>query len=227
MDNNKFDNIEYDINGNLYILNKSLDEIYMVCIDSTDNIFLELIKNKIYDDHTKEKEIKKTPKENQLHMNTIKEALNEIDTNNLEDYDENQLQEISDTYNEFVHNPEYKYYNQDNPENNSDDDSNDDLDDIENKFNFYNVSFNNINKSKLIYEPPYYEFLILNGTPLNSQLVFRSQLMNNQSFYRISLYSNGHIELNVIGTKILSYTINSDTLEINKNITTFVNTFSN
>ena len=209
--------IQYDNNGNLYITNKVSKDIFMFSIDSTDNICLELIKNKIYDDVTFTKSIKKTPKENQLHMNTMKEAINEIDSNDLEEFDEHQLQEISNTYNEFVHNPEYKYYNQEEEEELTDDDCYDD--NVENKFNFYNVNFNNINKSELIYDPPYYEFLILDGTPLNSQLVFRSQLMNNQSFYRISLYTNGKIELNIIGTKIISYNIDFDTLEIDKDIT--------
>jgi hypothetical protein len=44
-------------------------------------------------------------------MKSMNEAINEIDKNNLEDYNEAQIQDITDTYNEFVHNPEYKYYN--------------------------------------------------------------------------------------------------------------------
>jgi hypothetical protein len=210
--------IEFDINGNLYL--KQNDEIYMLCINSLDDLFLEKIINK--ENNTIEKydnlpnietKLKKGQKENKLHMKTMNEAINEINKNDLEDFDESQIQDIADTYNEFVHNPEYQYYNQDEQEF-SDDDCYDD--DIINKFNFHYVSYENINKSKLLFDPPCYEFLVLDGSRQNSQLVIRSQLINNQPFYRLSFYTDGHIELNIIGTKINSYIFNFDTIELDK-----------
>jgi hypothetical protein len=212
--------IEFDVNGNLYI--KKNNDIYMFCINSYDDIFLEKIINK--DNNTIQKydnmidlenKLKKSQKENKLHMKSMNEAINEIDKNNLEDFDESQIQDISDTYNEFVHNPEYKYYNQDEQEF-SDDDCYDD--DIVNKFNFHYIQYESINKSELVFDPPCYEFLVLDGSPQDSQLVIRSQLTNNQPFYRLTFYTDGHIDLNIIGTKINSYVFNFDKIEINKQI---------
>ena len=211
--------IEFDINGNLYIKNN--DDIYMFCINSSDDVFLEKIINKEdntiqkYDNITVDNKLKKSPKENQLHMKSMNEAINEIDKNNLEDFDESQIQDITDTYNEFVHNPEYKYYNQDEQEF-SDEDCYDD--DIHNKFNFHYIRYDSINKSELLFDPPCYEFLVLDGSLQNSQLVIRSQLTNNQPFYRLSFYTNGNIELNIIGTKINSYSLNFNLMEVNKQI---------
>ncbi len=210
--------IEFDQNGNLYV--KKNDEIYMICINSVDDLFLEKIINKDnntiknYDNISNiESKLKKSQKENKLHMKSMNEAINEIDKNDLEDYDESQIQDIADTYNEFVHNPEYKYYNQDEQEF-SDEECYDD--DIENKFNFHYVRYESINKSELLFDPPCYEFLVIDGSPQNSQLVIRSQLINNQPFYRLSFYTNGYIELNIIGTKINSYIFNFDNMELNK-----------
>ena len=214
----KLNLIEFDVNGNLYI--KHNEEIYMFCINSSDDVFLEKVINKYnntiqtYENITDiENKLKKSQKENKLHMKSMNEAINEIDKNNLEDYDESQIQDIADTYNEFVHNPEYKYYNQDEQEF-SDEDCYDD--DMKNKFNFYYVQYENINKSELFFDPPFYEFLVLDGSPQNSQLVIRSQLTNNQPFYRLSFYTIGYIELNIIGTKINSYIFNLNTMELNK-----------
>ncbi len=214
----KLNLIEFDQNGNLYV--KQNEDIYMICINSVDDLFLEKIINKNnnlitnYDNLSAiENKLKKAQKENKLHMKSMNEAINEIDKNDLEDYDEAQIQDIADTYNEFVHNPEYKYYNQ-NEQEFSDEDCYDD--DIHNIFNFHYVQYESINKSELLFDPPCYEFLVLDGTPQNSQLVIRSQLTNNQPFYRVSFYTNGYIELNIIGTKINSYNFNCNTMELNK-----------
>jgi hypothetical protein len=210
--------IEFDINGNLYV--KHDNNIYMLCINSSDDVILEKIINKYdntidkYDNLSGiENKFKKSQQENKLHMKSMNEAINEIDKNNVEDFDESQIQDIADTYNEFVHNPEYKYYNQDEQEF-SDDDCYDD--NVDNKFNFHYICYENINKSDLVFDAPCYEFIVLNGSPQDSQLVIRSQLTNNQPFYRLSFYTNGHIDLNIIGTKINSYVLNINNMELNK-----------
>lgn len=210
--------IEFDVNGNLYVKNDN--NIYMVCINSSDDVIFEKIINKYdntidkYDNLSSiENKFKKSQQENKLHMKSMNEAINEIDKNNVEDFDESQIQDIADTYNEFVHNPEYKYYNQDEQEF-SDEDCYDD--NVVNKFNFHYICYENINKSDLVFEAPCYEFIVLNGSPQDSQLVIRSQLTNNQPFYRLSFYTNGHIDLNIIGTKINSYVLNINNMELNK-----------
>ena len=78
--------IEFDVNGNLYILNK--EDIYMICINSSDDVILEKVINKdnntfkMYENISNlEDKLKKSQKENKLHMKTMNEAINEIDKN--------------------------------------------------------------------------------------------------------------------------------------------------
>jgi hypothetical protein len=49
-----------------------------------------------------------------------------------------------------------------------------------------------------------------------SNLVFRTNIQNDQALYRLTVYTTGIILLNIIGTKIIKYVINPDTLEIKK-----------
>jgi hypothetical protein len=207
---NRMEQFEYDDNGNIYICDKNNHNIYILNIDSNDDIKLEKIINKIYNDNeTVVSPIKKITTKNDLHMKSMAEAINEINENEFEDYNQEQIEELTNTYNNFVINPEYKYYNDEEIEL-SDEDCYDD--DEPNKFVFYG----NLNKSKLLYDPAFYESIILDGNQQNSQLYFRTHLYNNQPFYRITFFSNGIINLNIIGTKINTYQINFDNLEIKK-----------
>ncbi len=202
------DMFEFDTNGNIYI--KKNDEYYILNIDKDDNICFDIIRNKIlnYDtinrinniDHMQGKPSKLT----KLHYKSMEKAVDEIDVNiDLEDYAEDDVQEIANTYNDIKINPEYIAY-----ENNTyelDECYNDDED------NYFEIFTNVIKNSILLYDPPFFETLIY----LGDSLVFRTQLINNQPFYRISIYDN-KIQLNIIGTKIKYYVLNTDTLEINK-----------
>ena len=49
-----------------------------------------------------------------------------------------------------------------------------------------------------------------------SNIVFRTNIQNDQALYRLTIYTSGIILLNIIGTKITKYIINLDTLEIKK-----------
>ncbi len=203
------DQIQYDDNGNIYIINKNSNDIYMLSIDRYDNLVLEKIINKQYNDNTIVSPIKKNKKQNDLQIKAISEAITEFNQNELEDYDENQIQEISDRYTEYSINPEYKFYNhEDDEQDNLSDSDNDSTcydDNQDNKFNFYG----NLTKSYLLFDPPCFETLVLTDL---LQVIFRTSIKNNQPFYRISFYSNNTIDLNIIGTKIISYSIDWNNL---------------
>jgi hypothetical protein len=207
---------EYDCNGNIFL--KNSNDYYILNIDKNDDICFDKIYNKIYvDEKIKSKEIK-TNILNKLHSITMKNTVEEIDKNlDLEEFDEDEVQEIADTYNDININPEYESYNNniyelDNECYNDDED------------NQFDIFTNFINCSELIYEPPSFETIIYK----NNIIQLRTQLINNQPFYRISIQLEEksdnkleiklqlNLQLNIIGTKIKYYNFNLNTLEINK-----------
>lgn len=211
---NIIENIEYDDNGNIYI--KKEDDIYMLSIDRNDDIYFEKIINKIYNKYNNDKSnIKKNTiiESINLHNKTMENIMSEVDKNDLDDFNQEDVEDITKKYNEYKDNPEYKYYNNDYYDDTYESDCYDD--DIINTFEFYNSS-TDIKKSELICEPVYFEFLLLDGDINSSKFIFRTSLKNNQPFYRISLYSDGTLQLNIIGTKIIYYKLNIKTFELHK-----------
>ena len=201
---------EYDTNGNILI--KRGETLYMINIDKNDDPSFERIYNKIYNENlTKSNKIDSNIL-NKLHSKSMEEAANEIDQNlDLEDFGEDQIQEIADTYNEIKINPEYQSYKNYEYELDNECYYNDEPNEFE-------IFTNEIKNSNLIYEPPSFETIIYK----NNMVQLRTQLINNQPFYRISIYlkgiiqSEGKIQLNIIGTKIKFYTFDLNTLEIKK-----------
>jgi hypothetical protein len=213
---NIINNIEYDDKGNIYI--KKDDEIYMLSIDRNDDIYFEKIINKIYnEEYNKKNNIKKNTiiETINLHNKTMENIMSEVDDNDLDDFNQEDVEDITKKYKEYKDNPEYKYYNDNSYDDTYDSDCYDD--NIINAFDFYNSSLD-IKKSELIYEPVYFEFLLLDGDINSSKFIFRTSLKNNQPFYRISLYSDGTIQLNIIGTHIIYYKLNTNTFEVNKKV---------
>jgi len=209
---------EYDCNGNIYLIKN--DIMYMLSINKDDDIILDEVINKQYNDNNDKlnnnKFIDNNKLNNNLQRKIIIDALSEFDKNNLEEYTEEQIQEMENTYNDVVLNPEYEYYNKEELEF-SDEDCYDDQE--ENKFIFHNNFSDLIHESKLLYDPVCYEVLLFEGNRDIAKLFFRSQLTNNQPFYRFSIYidkNNIYVNLNIIGSYIKTYNINIDTLEIIK-----------
>lgn len=195
---------EYDSNGNILI--KKEETFYMLNIDKNDDPYFEEIHNKIYNDISSETNKIDSNILNKLHSKSMEEAANEIDQNlDLEDFSEDQIQEIADTYNEIKINPEYQSYK--NYEFQLDSECYDN--DESNRFEIFT---NEIKYSDLIYEPPFFETILYK----NNMVKLRTQLINNQPFYRISIHLEGKIQLNVIGSKIKYYTFDLNTLEIKK-----------
>ena len=201
---------EYDSNGNIFI--KKNEDFYMINIDKNDDPYFERIYNKIYNENLTESNKIDSNILNKLHSKSMEEATNEIDQNlDLENFSEDQIQDIADTYNEIKINPEFQSYK--NCEYILDDECYNDNED--NKFEIFT---NEIKNSNLIYEPPSFETILYK----NNMVQLRTQLINNQPFYRISIYLKGmiqseeKIQLNIIGSKIKFYTFDLNTLEIKK-----------
>jgi len=195
---------EYDTNGNIFI--KKDETFYMINIDKNDDICLDKIYNKIYNENLPKTNKIDSNISNKLYYKEMEEASNEIDQNlDLEDFSEKQIQEIADRYNEIKMNPEYQSYK--NYEYEFDEECYDN--DEPNRFEIFT---NEIKNSNLIYEPPFFETILYK----NNMIQLRTQLTNNQPFYRISIHLEGKIQLNIIGLKIKFYTIDLKTLEIKK-----------
>lgn len=199
---------QYDSNGNIFI--KKLGEYFMLEINKDDDVCFEKIYNIIYNEIYNEtgKKTKSINNDilNKLHIKSMEEAVSEIDHNiDLQDYGEDQIQEIADTYNEIKINPEYQYYKNESYELDNECYN----DDEPNEFEIYT---NSIQNSNLLYEPPSFETILYK----QNKIELRTQLVNNQPFYRINIHLDGKIQLNIIGTKIKLYTFNLNTLEIKK-----------
>jgi hypothetical protein len=216
------DLFEYDINGNFYI--HKGDEYYILNIDSNDDVYFEKIINPLskinnsLDSISKNNIIENSNIiENKLHIKTMEDAIKEIDNNNLDDLTQEEIQEIAESYDNFTMNPEFKYYTQ--KEHDLDDECYDDNE--ENIFELYDTN-NSIKKANILFNSPFFEFIIMSK---QNRVLFRTELTNNQPFYRITIFENGNIQLNIIGTKLNYYNINYDTLEIKKDTSQYVNVF--
>jgi hypothetical protein len=195
---------EYDSNGNIFI-NKN-NEYYILEINKDDDVYFQKIHNLIYNENQKKTKSIITDIGNKLHIKSMEEAVNEIDHNiDLQDYGEDQIQEIADTYNEIKINPEYQYYKNESYELDNECYN----DDEPNEFEIYT---NSIQNSNLQYEPPFFETIIYK----QNKVELRTQLLNNQPFYRINIHLEGKIQLNIIGSKIKFYNFDMNTLEIKK-----------
>ena len=205
-------NFVYDVNGNIYISKN--DEYYLININKNDDIELEKIINK-YNDNTKI-ELKKINKQNSLHIKTIENAIEELEEYDNDD-DKDKFNDIYDKYNSYIYNPEQRFYHDDEEENNEDDYDYASFVEKERMIKLYASSASNIiNQTDFSFDIPVYESLIIHGDIGMSNLIFRSQIQNDQALYRLTIYTTGIILLNIIGTKITKYIINPDTLEIKK-----------
>jgi hypothetical protein len=205
-------NLAHDRNGNIFVFKN--DEYYLININKDDDIELEKIINK-HNDNTKI-ELKKINKQNSLHIKTIENAIEELEEYDNDD-DKDKFNDIYNKYNSYIYNPEQRFYHEDDEENEDDDYDYTSFIENERIIKLYaSVTSNIINKTDFLFDIPVYESLIIQGDIGTSNLVFRTQIQNDQSLYRLTIYTSGIILLNIIGTKITKYIINPDTLEIKK-----------
>lgn len=212
------DSIKYDNNGNLYLLKN--DELYTFDINKDYEIELFKINKqniKFNQEQSNFYDIKyKTIfKQNILHIKSIENAIQELNEENNDD-EKDKFNDIYDKYNTYLYNPEQRYYHE----------NDDDIDENHTTDNEYDTTFDkrkikffgNINNliKDICFDIPIYEILLIDGNEFSNNLIFRTEIINDQALYRITIFTSGIIMLNIIGTKINKYSFNFNNLEINK-----------
>jgi len=204
----------YDNNGNIYFIKSN--EFYRIDINKNDHI--ELIKLKNLSNILSEKiEYKKINKQNMLHIKSIENALCELE--DITD-DEDEKEKFSDIYEQsedYKYNPEKRYFHSE------DNNYNSDSDDIyeERKIILYENINDKIIKININNDIPSFETLIINGNTKSNDLIFRTEIINDQPLYRITIFTdisenNASILLNIIGTRIIKFNLNYISLKITK-----------
>lgn len=210
----KSGNFFHDISGNIYL--KLENTYYVLMISATDDIewieiedyeLLELADNEI-----KYSTIKNTYEKNSLKGKITKELEDENGNNEEEIEDDIYLQNKNKTY------PEEKLYTIDNIENNEN--QNDDYLEGEELSNYYRFSkFGNDSIIKCLDRTlsvlANYDTFVMNS---NTSYILETFQAVEKSEYRVTLFIDGRILLNVVGTKLntynIFYKINNDKLEI-------------
>jgi hypothetical protein len=151
-----------------------------------------------------------------LHIKSIENALCELEDMSDDDLDEKEnFYDMYEQSEDLKYNPEKRYFHSENNECDSDDMQND-----RNIILYENVN-DKISKLDLENDIPSFETLIINGNIKSNDLIFRTEIINDQPLYRITIFTNisqniAQIILNIIGTKIIKFNLNYDTLEIIK-----------
>ena len=191
----------FDEAGNIY-LDKD-DKIYMFEIDKDNKITLfEVNQNKI----TKKSDnniYKKINKQNALHIKTVENAIEEVEE--MSDEEREQYADIAEEYDLYKYNPEKRYYHDETYIIDSED--NDD----ERHIQIYD-NYNKLIQISSDFDIPSFETLIINGNENSNNLIFRTEIINDQPLYRITIYTTGIILLNIIGTKIVRFVFDYDKL---------------
>jgi len=209
MDNGNTYSFGYDNNGNIYVLKD--EKIYMFEIDKDDKVSLfEINSNKITINlNTNNITYNKINKQNALHIKSIENAIDEMEE--MSDEEKEQYTDIAEQYDMYKYHPEKRYYKEDVKINNSNDDYLDDefydFYDEERCIEIYENN-NELIKISSEFDIPSFETLIINGDENSTDLIFRTQIINDQPLYRITIYSSGTIYLNIIGTKIVQFNLN-------------------
>ena len=218
-------NFTYDNNGNIYITKDN--NYYMITINKNDDIELEKvlrsnqngepdISNVLLSNQNGEpniSDLNKINKQNILHIKTIENAIAELDEND-DDEEKDKFNDIYDKYNSYIYNPEQRFYQDDDTEQSDDDYDYVNFVEKERQIKLYSSSI--IKQTDFSFDIPIYEILIISGDIGTNNLIFRTKIINDQALYRLTLYTSGVILLNIIGTKIIKFIINQDTLEISK-----------
>jgi len=214
------DSIKYDHNGNLYFLNNN--DLYTIDINKDDEIELYKINKQNIEFNQKKTDnteitYKPINKQNILHIKSIENAIQELNEENNDD-EKDKFNDIYDKYNTYLYNPEQRYYHEQNDINETENENIDNDFDItfyKRKIKFFGTMTENLIKD-LCFDIPTYEILIIDGNEFSNNLIFRTEIINDQALYRITIFTSGTIMFNIIGTKINKYLLNFSNLEINK-----------
>lgn len=211
-DKNIYSLLAHDSKGNIYFTVN--DETYTIWIDKKNDITFEKVKKDIDSEAVKVKygKIDNLTKGLNLKAKVIDEAIEEDDHEIEDDEEENSRRNYYKLY------PEDKYYNVDHEEFNDEDKSSDDvpicydaemLYDDSNYFESHDGDLNGeyfrfyglCDVSSKILPLSIYDTFIYNGDETSNNLVFKSELVNDTSNYRIYIYTLGKIRINIIGSE--------------------------
>lgn len=218
------DDITYDKNGNIYIKDQ------LLYIDRDENICFEKI-NKVNLQHNNSNinypEYSISHPQNQtqfLKAKVINDEISKVLENDKDIFDDEDQMNIQN----YLYNPETMYINEskenikktkDSNEIESDeDDEDDEIDQIESEHEPYYSSYGDLPTSLVTLSNANYETYVVNSKTLN--VLFNNMYQNDNPIYRITIYTNNTIKLNIIGTKniMFKYTIKDDDIIVEKDI---------
>ncbi len=194
--------------GNLFFDN------YWVYIDGDYNLdFYQVNLNKILTKLSEEI----TKKEEALQVKVIEKEIEEFknkinDDENDYEYEENEVLHLQN----YLYNPEYKYIKQYHKESLNEDDNdvnnenNNDSDENEEPYININGDFNLVRTD---FDLSNYEVFMIDS---NKNLLSYTEIVNDDPIYRINIYENKKIELNIIGTKNIIFNFEENKEDINK-----------
>jgi hypothetical protein len=155
-----------------------------------------------------------TKKEEALQVRVIEKEIEEFknkinDDENDYEYEENEVLHLQN----YLYNPEYKYikpfYKETLNEDEENETHNDESEDEEPYINI-NGDFNLVRTD---FDLSNYEVFMLDA---NKNLLSYTEIVNDDPLYRITLYENNKIELNIIGTKNILFSFEENKENINK-----------
>jgi hypothetical protein len=202
----------HDINGNIFIVCN--DKYYWLYIDKHDNLMLDIIDDinlltTVENYNIQFRKIKHT-----FDLSSLKgKIMNELDeeTNNEHDDDMSDFEDEDEEHvqyrNAMRHYPEDRHYYCDYAENCEDYEE----DDICEEFNFSRFGDDDfVRQLNVTFESnSLYDTIILNKT-ININAVVFTMESNAKSSYRITIGTDGMFTLNIVGTSVRHYTLNSD-----------------
>lgn len=189
--------LSHDINGNLYISDGQRTYAFIIgafdvlTLMKIDTARFELNRSIIH------KKIEHTNSKYGLRTKIIDDIIEDQDD---EDLDEDEQEIIK----EHTYKPDDKFC--------SVGDFTDDDDEVydEPYFNFFGVC----DESEIQMDTSIYEIMIMSGGMSSQHVNFKSSIVNDSLAYRISVYTDGYIKFNIIGSKIKTYKLEK-TDEIN------------
>ncbi len=204
---NFLERFSVDKAGNLFF------DDYWVYIDGNYNLdFYKVNLNKILTKLSEEI----TKKEEALQVKVIEKEIEEFknkinDDENDYEYEENEVLHLQN----YLYNPEYKYIKQSHKESLNEDDNdvnddNNDSDDNEEPYININGDFNLVRTD---FDLSNYEVFMIDS---NKNLLSYTEIVNDDPIYRINIYENKKIELNIIGTKNILFNFEENKEDINK-----------
>lgn len=198
--NKKNGKILHDEYGNFYIqLN---DTIYFFNIDGKNNIQIEKLRNNIIlkkIEELKKGKIKCLTSGNKLKAKIIDKTVSEFNEfDNFEDEDGNK----DETYSSYQIYPEDKYYDKEDCQSiDSDESDHHDysgfIDSV--NFNFFGEC-DSINVDDFGYNS-LYDTILLSGSHDSTNIIFKSEVKGDTSSYRLNIFTEGYVILNIVGSE--------------------------